>query len=45
MCMMRERLPPVVGRQAYPPNLRMEQSAGEGSPRETKGSTGVVANS
>jgi hypothetical protein len=30
MGMMRERLPPVVGRQVYPPDLWTEQSAGKG---------------
>jgi RNA-directed DNA polymerase len=40
-----QHLPPVVGRQVYPPGLRTEQSAGKGSPKETKGSTGVVADS
>jgi hypothetical protein len=43
MCKVQEHLPPVVGREAHPPSLRIEQSAGEGSPGETTGSTGVVA--
>jgi hypothetical protein len=38
-------LPLVVERQVYPPNLWAEQLAGQGSPEETKGSTGVVAHS
>ena len=43
MCMVREHLPPAVGRQAYPPNLEAEPPRGEGSPGETTGSTGAVA--
>jgi hypothetical protein len=45
MCTMREHLLPVVGQQVHPPSLWAEQPIGEGSPGETKGSTGVVANS
>jgi hypothetical protein len=45
MCTVQEHLPLVVERQVYPPSLWVEQPAGEGSPGETKGSTGVVANS
>jgi hypothetical protein len=43
MCMVREHRWPIVGPSAYPPSLRTEQSVDEGSPGETKGSTGVVA--
>jgi hypothetical protein len=43
MCMVREHLPPAVGRQAYPPNLKAEPPRGEGPPGETTGSTGAVA--
>src|SRR5262249_43992037 len=37
-------LPPTVGRQVYPPSLQAEQLAGQGTPGETTGSTGIVAN-
>lgn len=35
---VREHLRPVVGPQAYPPSLRSEHPAGEGTPGETEGS-------
>jgi len=44
MCTVREHLLPIVGQQAYPPSLRAEHPVDEGTPGETKGSTGVVAN-
>jgi hypothetical protein len=43
MCTVQEHLPPVVGRQAHPPSLWAERPTGEGTPGETTGSTGVVA--
>jgi hypothetical protein len=45
MCTVRKHLLLVVGQEVYPPSLWMKWSTGEGSPGETKDSTGVVAHS
>jgi hypothetical protein len=41
--MVRKHLLLVVEQEAYPPNLRVEQPEGEGTPEETQGLEWVVA--